>query len=182
MDFRANKKKRLFDFCLSTREWREKTPECLLKTPWPESASELYRPSDHRLSVKLVPTFEDKECHVISVTDPTAGAATYPFKYLLNCTHEAEWTPFQTHYFSEKQVAPRIDLDLWICSQVLWPLDHRGSPSIFIPCVYFLTYYLHYFSSSILLCLLMFVVFYLLNFVVCLLRVAIVCVWFNSHV
>jgi hypothetical protein len=27
------------------------------KTPWPESASELYRPSDRRLSAKLVPTF-----------------------------------------------------------------------------------------------------------------------------
>jgi hypothetical protein len=25
-------------------------------TPWPESASELYRPSDHRLSAKLVLT------------------------------------------------------------------------------------------------------------------------------
>jgi hypothetical protein len=28
-------------------------------TPWPESAKELYRPSDHRLSAKLVPTFAD---------------------------------------------------------------------------------------------------------------------------
>jgi hypothetical protein len=26
-------------------------------TPWSESASELYRPSDRRLSAKLVPTF-----------------------------------------------------------------------------------------------------------------------------
>jgi hypothetical protein len=26
-------------------------------TPWPESASELYQPSDNRLSVKIVPTF-----------------------------------------------------------------------------------------------------------------------------
>jgi hypothetical protein len=29
------------------------------KTPWPQSASELYRPSDRRLSAKLVPTFAD---------------------------------------------------------------------------------------------------------------------------
>jgi hypothetical protein len=28
---------------------------------------------------------------------------------LLNCTHEAEWTPFQTHYFSENLVAPGIE-------------------------------------------------------------------------
>jgi hypothetical protein len=27
--------------------------------PWPQSASELYRPSDSRLSAKLVPTFVD---------------------------------------------------------------------------------------------------------------------------
>jgi hypothetical protein len=31
-----------------------------LKLPWPESASELYRPSDRRLSPMLMPTFEDK--------------------------------------------------------------------------------------------------------------------------
>jgi CBS-domain-containing membrane protein len=35
-----------------------------------ESASELYRPSDRRLSVKLVPPFVDKGCHVVSVMDP----------------------------------------------------------------------------------------------------------------
>jgi hypothetical protein len=29
-------------------------------TPWLESASELYRPSDRRLSAKLVPTFADR--------------------------------------------------------------------------------------------------------------------------
>jgi hypothetical protein len=30
------------------------------KTPWPQSASELYRLSDRRLSAKLVPTFADR--------------------------------------------------------------------------------------------------------------------------
>jgi hypothetical protein len=40
------------------------------KTLWPESARELYRPSGCRLSVKLVPTFADKGCHVVNVTDP----------------------------------------------------------------------------------------------------------------
>jgi hypothetical protein len=38
--------------------------------PWPESANELYRPSDRRLSAKLVPIFADKGCHVLSVKDP----------------------------------------------------------------------------------------------------------------
>jgi hypothetical protein len=28
---------------------------------------------------------------------------------LLKCTHEAEWTPFRTDYFSENLVAPGID-------------------------------------------------------------------------
>jgi hypothetical protein len=40
------------------------------QTPWPESASELYRPSDRRFSAKWLPTFADKRCHVVSVTDP----------------------------------------------------------------------------------------------------------------
>jgi hypothetical protein len=39
------------------------------KNPWLESASELYRPSDRRLS-KLVPTFADRGCRVMSVADP----------------------------------------------------------------------------------------------------------------
>jgi hypothetical protein len=40
------------------------------KTPSPESVSELYRLSDHRLSAKLVPTFADIGCHVVRGTDP----------------------------------------------------------------------------------------------------------------
>jgi hypothetical protein len=36
------------------------------------------------------------------------GAATISSKQLLNCIHEAEWSPFQTHYFSENLVAPGI--------------------------------------------------------------------------
>jgi hypothetical protein len=38
----------------------------------------------------------------------------FSIKQLLNCTHEAEWTPFQTHYFSENLVASGIEP---------WPLD-----------------------------------------------------------
>jgi hypothetical protein len=40
------------------------------QTLWPESASELYRPSDRRLSAKLKPTFTVRGCHVVGVTDP----------------------------------------------------------------------------------------------------------------
>jgi hypothetical protein len=42
-------------------------------TPWPESASELYRPSDRLLSAKLVPTFVYRGCHVVSVIDSYGG-------------------------------------------------------------------------------------------------------------
>jgi hypothetical protein len=49
----------------------------LLKTPWPESASELYGPSCRHLSVKLMPTFADKVCHVVQVS--------------INCWETTEW-------------------------------------------------------------------------------------------
>jgi hypothetical protein len=39
------------------------------KNPWRESTSELYRPSNCLFSAKLVPTFADRGCHVVSVTD-----------------------------------------------------------------------------------------------------------------
>jgi hypothetical protein len=45
-------------------------PYEIKKTLWPESASELYRSSDGRLSAKLLPTFLDKGCKVVSVKDP----------------------------------------------------------------------------------------------------------------
>jgi hypothetical protein len=86
------------------------------QTPWSESASELYRPIDRRLSAKLVPTFADRRCHVVSVTHPYSRiwvfqtwVATFSSKYLLSFTHEAEWTSFQTHYFSENLVASGIE-------------------------------------------------------------------------
>jgi hypothetical protein len=40
------------------------------ETPLPESVNELYQPSDRRLSAKLVPSFTDRGCHVVSVAGP----------------------------------------------------------------------------------------------------------------
>jgi hypothetical protein len=40
-------------------DWYNRT--VVKKTPWLNSESELYRPSDRRLSVMLVPTFADRE-------------------------------------------------------------------------------------------------------------------------
>jgi hypothetical protein len=46
------------------------THHTLKKTPWPEFASELHRPSDRRLSTKLVQTFTDTGMQGKDVTDP----------------------------------------------------------------------------------------------------------------
>jgi hypothetical protein len=37
------------------------------------------------------------------------GSVTFSFKELLNYPHDAEWTTFQTHYFSENLIAPGIE-------------------------------------------------------------------------
>jgi hypothetical protein len=54
---------------LTEHEFQDETNK-KKQTPRPESASELYRPSDRRLSAKLVPTFADRGCRVVSTTDP----------------------------------------------------------------------------------------------------------------
>jgi hypothetical protein len=55
-------------------------------------------------------------CHVVSVTDPYGRilgfldrSRYFSIKQLLSCTHGSEWTPFQTHYFSDNLVAPGIE-------------------------------------------------------------------------
>jgi hypothetical protein len=40
--------------------------KCSKETQWPKPLSELYRPSNRSLSAKLVPTFLDRECRVVS--------------------------------------------------------------------------------------------------------------------
>jgi hypothetical protein len=63
--------KRIRDFYFGKKEIPD--PDDLIKvtkTPWSESASELYRPSDRCLSAKRLPTFADRGCHVVNVTDP----------------------------------------------------------------------------------------------------------------
>jgi hypothetical protein len=69
------------------------------QTPWSESATAACRRSDCQL-------FAERGCHVVSVTDPYGRihgfldrSRYFSIKYLLSCTHEDEWTPFQTHYF-----------------------------------------------------------------------------------
>jgi hypothetical protein len=88
----------------------------VVKIPWLESESELYQLKRNRLLVKLIPTFEDRGCRLVSATDPHCRILGFLdrsrycfFKWFLICTHEAEWTPFQTHYFPENLVAQGIE-------------------------------------------------------------------------
>jgi hypothetical protein len=63
-----------------------------------------------------IKTSADRGCHVVSATNPHVvnfgfldRSRYYPFKQIHSYPHEAEWTPFQTHYFSENLVAPGIE-------------------------------------------------------------------------
>jgi hypothetical protein len=49
---------------------RKEISKARIKNSWPLSASELYRPSDHRLLAKLVPTFAGRGHLMVSATDP----------------------------------------------------------------------------------------------------------------
>jgi hypothetical protein len=50
-------------------------------------------------------SFAGRGCHVVSVTDSYGQIRGF----LDRSPHEAEWAPFQTHYFSENLVAPGIE-------------------------------------------------------------------------
>jgi hypothetical protein len=84
----------------------------ITKTPWPESASGLYLPSDHRLSEKLVPTFADRG-HVVSVTDPVSETLCFlviwnPESRTMDTAHKSSGSechalssePFRVHTFA----------------------------------------------------------------------------------
>jgi hypothetical protein len=60
--------------------------------------SELYRPSDRRLSVKLVPTFADRKCHVVSATDLYGRILEF----------------LDRSYYFFFQVAPQVYLQGWV--------------------------------------------------------------------
>jgi hypothetical protein len=72
----------------------------------------------HPLVSDVSANFFDRGCHMVNVTDPYGCILGFLdrshyffffFKKLLNCVHEAEWTRFQTHYFSENLVEPGIE-------------------------------------------------------------------------
>jgi hypothetical protein len=103
-------------------------------TPWPESASEFYQPIDGRLSSKLVPTFTDIGCNVVSVTDPYdcnldfQDRSRYFFYEVAPQLYSRGWVNSVPDPLLLRKCgsAGNRNPDLWICSQELWPLDHRG--------------------------------------------------------
>jgi hypothetical protein len=60
-------------------------------------------------------TFADRECDVVSVTDPYGRIlgfldwSRYSFFEEAQLYSRAEWTPLQTYYFSENLVVPEIE-------------------------------------------------------------------------
>jgi hypothetical protein len=61
---------------------------------------------------KIAPTLVDRECHVVSATDPYGrilGFLDRSRYFFLQVAHDAELAPFQTHYFSGNLVAPGIE-------------------------------------------------------------------------
>jgi hypothetical protein len=103
-------------------------------SPWPESASEQYRPSNCLLSAKLMPTFEDRRYRVVSVTDPLRPYYRFsrPEQLLFISSSSSivltrlsgpRSRPTNSHEIWEQLESNR---DLWICSQELWPLDQEA--------------------------------------------------------
>jgi hypothetical protein len=107
---------------------------------WPYSACELYRPSNRRLSAKLVPTFADRGCRVVSATDPHGrildflDRSRYYFCQVAPQLYSRGWVdPVPNPLLLRKSgSAGKRTWDLWICRQELWPLDHRGGPLLYV--------------------------------------------------
>jgi hypothetical protein len=108
----------------------------IIITPSPESASELYRPSDRRLSVKLVQTFGNRGCRVVSATDPHGRILRfldrnrYFFLQVLVtpqlCSRgRVDPVPDPLLLRKSGNAENRIRTSGSV-SQELWPLDHRG--------------------------------------------------------
>jgi hypothetical protein len=128
-----------------------KTPEFIYQTTWchyPKatiyidwqttnsmtSVHDWTIPSDRRLPAKLVPPFADRECCVVSITDPYGNIldfldwSHYFFFQVAPQLYSRGWVdPVPDPLLLRKSgIARNQTQDLWICSQELWPLDHRG--------------------------------------------------------
>jgi hypothetical protein len=79
--------------------------------------------------------FEDRKCHVISVTDSYCiileflDPSRFVFFQVAPQLYSRGWVdPVPEPLLLRKSgSAGNRTLDLWICGQELWPLDHRGA-------------------------------------------------------
>jgi hypothetical protein len=109
-------------------------------TLWPWSASELYRLCDRLLSAKLLPTFADRECRMFRATDPHGcilgflDRSHYFFFQAAPQLYSRGWAcPVPYPLLHRKSGSARnLTRNLRICSQELWPLDHRGGHVLLI--------------------------------------------------
>jgi hypothetical protein len=107
-------------------------PSKKTKTPWPESVSDLYRPSDHRMSAKLVRKFADIGCHLVSVADfygrilGFLDRSSYFFFQVAPQLYSlgSEDPVPDPLLLRESGSAGNLNPDLWICGQELVP-HHR---------------------------------------------------------
>jgi hypothetical protein len=92
-------------------------------------AKELYRPSDRRLSAKLLSIFADGGCRVVRATDPHAcilgfiDRSCYYFFQVAPQLYSQSWVdsvpdPLLRTFDS----AGNRSRNLWTCSQEFWPL------------------------------------------------------------
>jgi hypothetical protein len=98
-------------------------------TTWPESARELYHLSDRLFSVKLVPTFANRGCHVVSVTDPygcTIGFLDRNRYFIFQAAPQLYSRGLVDPITDPPRLRKSGNSGNGICSQELWPLDHRG--------------------------------------------------------
>jgi hypothetical protein len=114
------------------------------QTLQPESASELYRLSNRRLSAKLVLTFAGRGVSHSQLVDPLQPKSRFSRPELLlflSSSYSVLLTrlsgPHSRPSTTQKMWYRReSNPDLWICSQELWLLDRRGGRLHINICLY----------------------------------------------
>jgi hypothetical protein len=95
--------------------------------------NELYQPNDRHLSEKLVPTVADRECCVVSSTDPYGrfgllDRSSYFFFQVAPQLYSWGWVDHVPDplLLRKSGSAGNRTQGLWICNKKFWTLDHRG--------------------------------------------------------
>jgi hypothetical protein len=106
---------------------------------------------------EVVPTFACRGCRVVSVTDPQGcilGFLHYYFFQAAPQLYSKGWVdPVPDPLLLRKSGSGNRTWNLWICSQELWPLDHRGSliqPKYVAKCIWVLDYVFNQYFKIIL--------------------------------